>query len=58
MITDTPGRARSSQSRICFGFPFRTVKTIVEVYGALLCGSRFCQSRGSNVAFSQSASTS
>ena len=27
-----------------FGFPFRTRNTIVEVYGVLLFGSRFCQS--------------
>ena len=27
-----------------FGLPLRTSSTIVDVYGALLCGSRFCQS--------------
>ena len=40
VMTDTPARARSSQSRICLGFPLRTTKTAVEVYGALLPGRR------------------
>jgi hypothetical protein len=30
-MTVTPARARSFQSRIFFGFPLRTRKTIVEV---------------------------
>ena len=46
VITATPGRARSSQSRIPFGFPLRTRKTTVEVYGQLRCGSRSCQPFG------------
>ena len=44
MITEIPGRTRSSQSLICLGFPARTKNTMVEVYGQLLFGSRFCQS--------------
>jgi hypothetical protein len=28
------------------GLPLRTRNTIVDVYGVLLCGSRFCQSDG------------
>ncbi len=36
MITETPGFTRSSQSRMRFGLPFRTMNTVVEVYGALL----------------------
>ena len=43
-MTATPGFTRSFQSLIPFGLPLRTRKTIVEVYGELLCGSRFCQS--------------
>ncbi len=30
----------------------RTRNTIVDVYGVLLCGSRFCQSAGSSLPFS------
>jgi len=33
------------------GFPLRTRKTIVELYGALLWGSRFCQSLAISPAF-------
>ena len=51
MITDTPGFTRSSQSRIFFGLPLRTRKTIVDVYGELLCGSRVCQFSGRSPAF-------
>ena len=58
VITDTPGLTRSSQSRIPFGFPFRTIKTIVEVYGELLCGRRDCQFLGSRCAFSWTSSMS
>ena len=39
-----PGLTRSLQSLIPFGLPLRTRKTIVDVYGELFCGSRFCQS--------------
>ena len=45
-MTATPGRARSSQSRILFGFPVRTTKTIVEVKGALFRGRRACHVAG------------
>ena len=33
-----------------FGLPLRTRNTIVDVYGVLLCGRRFCQSAGSSFA--------
>ena len=33
-----------------FGLPLRTRNTIVDVYGVLLCGSRFCQSAGRSFA--------
>ena len=39
-MTAIPGLARSSQSRIPFGFPARTTKTTVEVKGALFRGRR------------------
>src|SRR4030095_2064973 len=50
VMTDTPGRARSFQSRIALGLPLRTRNTIVEVYGELLLGRRRCQSTGSSLA--------
>jgi hypothetical protein len=57
VITETPGFTRSSQPWTPFGFPFRTRKTMVEVYGDAFCGSRFCQSAGTSPAFA-TASTS
>ena len=33
-----------------FGFPLRTRNTIVDVYGALLCGNRVCQLSGRSFA--------
>jgi hypothetical protein len=57
-MTDTPGRTRSLQSLMPFGFPFRTRSTIVEVYGVLLFGRRDCQSLGSRRPFSAIASMS
>ena len=44
VMTLTPGLARSSQSLMPFGLPFRTTSTMVEVYGDALCGSFFCHS--------------
>ena len=46
VMTEMPGLIKSSQSLIPLGFPLRTRKTIVEVYGELLFGRRFCQSGG------------
>src|SRR6185503_7122473 len=48
-MTEIPGRVRSLQSLMFFGLPLRTRNTIVDVYGALLCGSRDCQLTGSNL---------
>jgi hypothetical protein len=48
-MTETPGRARSAQSSICFGLPLRTRNTIVDVYGALFQGRRFCHAAGSSL---------
>jgi hypothetical protein len=45
-MTATPGFARSPQSLTPFGLPLRTRKTIVEVYGELFSGRRFCQAAG------------
>jgi hypothetical protein len=56
-MTETPGRARSVQSRIPFGFPDLTRKTIVDVYGDELCGRRACHP-GFTRPRSASASTS
>ena len=42
-MTPTPGLTRSLQSLMPFGLPLRTRNTIVDVYGELFCGSRFCQ---------------
>ena len=58
MITEIPGLARSPQSLIPLGFPLRTTKTIVDVYGAELFGSRFCQSLFTRPDFSTMASMS
>jgi hypothetical protein len=58
VTTATPWRARSPQSRICFGLPLRTSSTIVDVYGALLCGSRDSQSGDSSLPCVTSASMS
>ncbi len=58
MITCTPGLIRSSQSLIPFGLPLRTRKLIVEVYGQLLFGRRFCQSSGTRSPWVCSASIS
>ena len=41
-----PGFTRSSQSWIAFGLPWRTRKTIVDVYGIERLGSRVAQSAG------------
>ena len=38
-MTPTSSRSRSSQSSMDFGLPFRTRKTIVEVYGELSCSN-------------------
>ena len=43
VITATPGLTRSLQSLMPFGLPLRTRNTIVDVYGELFCGKRFCQ---------------
>ncbi len=45
-MTSTPSFTRSFQSLMPFGLPLRTRNTIVDVYGQLLCGKRFCQSAG------------
>ena len=42
-MTWIPGLTRSLQSLMFLGFPLRTRNTIVDVYGVLLFGSRFCQ---------------
>ena len=57
-MTWIPGRAKSPQSWIRCGLPLRTTKTIVEVNGALLSGSRDCQSTGSSFPRSEIASMS
>src|SRR4029453_6892660 len=46
VITATPGFPRSSQSLIPLGLPFRTRRTMVDVYGELFCGNRCCQWAG------------
>ena len=43
-MTCTPGLTRSAQSWMPLGLPLRTRNTIVDVYGVLLLGKRFCQS--------------
>ncbi len=57
-MIEMPGRVRSFQSLMCFGFPLRTRKTIVDVYGELLFGKRLCQFRGNEPARSLIASMS
>src|SRR5690606_5445058 len=44
VTTETLERSRSGQSLMFFGLPLRTRNTIVEVYGELFSGRRFCQS--------------
>ena len=46
VMTLTPGFTRSSQSRIPFGFPLRTRKTMVDVYGAESLAKSLCQLHG------------
>ncbi len=58
MITCTPGFARSLQSLICFGLPWRTRNTIVVEYGELPFGRRVRQFFGSNWPRSASRSMS
>ncbi len=50
VMTAMPGFTRSGQSLIFFGLPLRTRNTIVDVYGALLFGSRLSQFNGSSFA--------
>ncbi|MNH40658.1 hypothetical protein D3C79_1020140 [compost metagenome] len=45
-MTDTSFLIRSPQSLMPFGLPLRTRNTMVEVYGVLASGRRFCQSSG------------
>src|SRR5207247_7451506 len=58
VMTETPGLIRSSQSLMPLGFPLRTRKIIVEVYGELLFGRRDCQFAGNSLAFWAMASMS
>src|SRR5690348_1731365 len=53
-----PGLIKSFQSLIAFGLPLRTRNTMVDVYGELLLGKRFCQSEGRSFPFSAMASIS
>src|SRR3546814_1807779 len=55
VMTCTPGLMRSFQSLMCLGLPLRTRNTMVDVYGALLCGRRLCQFSGSALALSAMA---
>src|SRR5205814_7288912 len=43
VMTETSLRTRSLQSLTALGFPFRTRKTIDDVYGEELPGNRSCQ---------------
>src|SRR3546814_11783549 len=58
VMTCTPGLMRSFQSLMCLGLPLLTRNTMVDVYGALLCGRRLCQFSGSALALSAMASLS
>src|ERR1017187_9906962 len=55
-MTAIPLFIRSSQSRILFGFPVRTTKTIMEVKGVLFLGSRACHILGRRPALDAIAS--
>src|ERR1035441_2409527 len=57
-MTAIPLFVRSSQSRILFGFPVRTTKTIVEEKGVLFLGSRACHILGRRPALDAIASMS
>src|ERR1035438_6495448 len=57
-MTAIPLFVRSSQSRILFGFPVRTTKTIVEEKGVLFLGRRACHVLGRRPALDAIASMS
>src|SRR5436190_643090 len=50
MTTLVPALARSGQSRMPLGLPFRTRITVTDVVGAALFGRRFAQSSGISLA--------